>query len=98
YGLLRMDTSVKGEPARVGLSARNVLARNSDPQLAHQLLLTRISHVLISPKHSRETMLEFVQDWSALQDAADKHVVALARDISVEKVLKRTSSSNRVVN
>ena len=90
YGLLWMDTSVKGEPARVGLSARNVLARNSDPQLAHQLLLTRISHVLKSPKHSRETMLEFVQDWSALQDAADKHVVALARDVSSEKVLKRT--------
>jgi hypothetical protein len=81
-GLLWMETSVNGEPARVGLSALNVLARDSDPQLTHQLLLTRISHVLKSPKHSRETMSEFVRDWSALQDAADKRTVALARDVS----------------
>jgi len=87
-GLLWMETSFNGEPARVGLSARNVLARDSDSQLAHQLLLTRISHVLKSPKHSRETMSEFLQDWSALQDAADKHAVALARDVSSGKVLK----------
>lgn len=96
HGLLWMESSVNGEPARVGLSARNVLARDSDPQLAHQLLLTRINHVLKSPKHSRETMSEFVQDWSALQDAADKHAVALARDVSSEKVLKRSSSPNQV--
>jgi len=95
-GLLWMETSFNGEPARVGLSARNVLARDSDSQLAHQLLLTRISHVLKSPKHSRETMSEFLQDWSALQDAADKHILAFARDISPGKVLKGIPSPNRV--
>jgi hypothetical protein len=90
-GLLWMETSVNGEPARVGLSASNVLARNSDPQLADQLLLTRINHVLKSPKHSREPMFEFVQDWATLQRASENHAMTLARNASPEKSLKGTS-------
>jgi hypothetical protein len=91
HGLLWMETSVNGEPARVGLSARNVLARASDPQLAHELLLTRIDHVLKSPKHSREPMFEFVQDWANLQRASEKHAMNVARNASSEKPLKVTS-------
>ena len=91
HGLLWMETSVNGEPARVGLSARNVLARASDPQLAHELLLTRIDHVLKSPKHSREPMFEFVQDWANLQRASEKHAMNVARNASSEKPLKDTS-------
>jgi hypothetical protein len=90
-GLLWMETSVNGEPARVGLSARNVLARDSDPQLAHQFLLTRISHVLKSPKHSREPMFEFVQDWANLKQASEKHAMTLARNASPEKPPKTTA-------
>ncbi len=88
HGLLWMETSVNGESAKVGLSASNVLAQDSDPQLAHQLLLTRINHILKSPKHSRETMSEFVQDWATLQRASEKHAMILARNASAEKAPK----------
>jgi len=43
---------------------------------------------LKSPKHSRETMFEFVQDWTALQRMSVKHGVTLARNASIEKGLK----------
>jgi len=87
-GLLWMGISQNGQSAKVGLSASNVLALDSDPQLAHELLLTRIYRVLKSPKHSRETMFEFVQDWTALQRVSVKHGVTLARNTSLEKGLK----------
>jgi len=87
-GSLWMETSENGRSAKVGLSASNVLAQDSDPQLAHELLLTRIRHVLKSPKHSRETMFEFVQDWATLQHASENHVVTLVRNASPEKGLK----------
>jgi hypothetical protein len=89
-GLLWMETSVNGQFAKVGLSASNVLAPDSDPKLAHQLLLTRIDHVLKSPKHSREPMPEFVQDWATLQHAFVKRAMTLARNTSPVKELKST--------
>ena len=63
-GSLWMDLSEDGEPLRIGLSASNVLAAGSNPQLAYKFLLARTRGVLKSPKHSRETMLEFDQDWT----------------------------------
>ncbi|HKV63864.1 MAG TPA: hypothetical protein VJO16_18290 [Candidatus Acidoferrum sp.] len=90
HGSLWMETSANGESAKVGLSAGNVLAQDSDPKLAHQLLLTRIDHVLKSPKHSREPMIEFVQDWTALQHASEKRAMTLARSASPAKGLKDT--------
>jgi hypothetical protein len=84
-GLLWMQTSRNGQPARVGLSAGNVLSQDSDPQLARELLLARIDHVLKSAKHSREPMFEFTQDWESLQQASEKHSVTLARNSSSEK-------------
>src|SRR5260370_13110892 len=56
HGLLWMETSVNGESTKVGLSASNILAQDSDPRLAHELLLTRIDHVMKSPKHNREPL------------------------------------------
>jgi hypothetical protein len=56
-----------GEPLKVGLSANNALAPDSNPELAYKFLLARTYGVLKSPKHSRETMLEFEQDWTMLQ-------------------------------
>jgi hypothetical protein len=82
HGLLWMEISEKGRSAKVGLSASNVISQDSDPQLAHELLLTRIEHVLKSPKHGRETMSEFVQDWATLQRTSEKHPVTLARNAS----------------
>jgi len=45
---------------------------------------------LKSPKHSREPMSEFVQDWATLQSASEKHAVTLARNASPAKGLKDT--------
>ncbi len=91
HGLLWMETSVNGKSNKVGLSASNVLAQDSDPRLAHELLLTRIDHVLKSPKHSREPMSEFVQDWATLQSASEKHAMTLARNASPANALKSTA-------
>ena len=59
--------------ARVGLSAGNILSRNSDPRLAYEILLDRTDRELRSPMHSRETMIEFKEDWELLQAAAAKN-------------------------
>jgi len=68
-GSLWMDVRSRDDSSRVGLSVNNIFAPGSDPRLAFELLLARIDHVLKSPKHSRETMLEFKDDWSLLQYA-----------------------------
>jgi hypothetical protein len=66
-GALWIELSkLEGNP-KVGLSASNILDSASDSQLAYELLLTRTERVLNSPKHSRETMVEFKQDWDLLQ-------------------------------
>jgi hypothetical protein len=67
-GALWMEFS-DGEPSKVGLSASNIFSSNSDPELAHQLMLARIGRVLKSPKHSRENMVEFKSDWKLLQSS-----------------------------
>jgi hypothetical protein len=66
-GSLWMDLWEDGEPLRVGLSANNALSSGSNSRLAYKFLLARTRGVLRSPKHSRETMLEFDQDWAMLQ-------------------------------
>lgn len=84
-GLLWMNTLVNGEPVRVGLSASNALDPDSDPQLTNVLFLARVNHILKSPKHSRETMSEFVRDWTALQVASAERATFLARSSSPSK-------------
>lgn len=69
-GAAWMQLSENGETLSVGVSASNVLAPDSDPQLSYKLLLARTSVFLKSPKHRRETMLEFRQDWANLQRAS----------------------------
>lgn len=69
-GAAWMQLSQNGATISVGVSASNVVARESDPQLSYELLLTRTSVFLKSPKHRRETMLEFRQDWSNLKRAS----------------------------
>lgn len=78
-GSLWMDLSENGEPLRVGLSASNALAADSNPKLAYKLFLARTRGVLKSPKHSRETMLEFDQDWAMLQHISLETDTALAK-------------------
>ena len=71
-GSLWMEGAIGGEISKVGLSAHNIFADGSDPLLAFDLLLARIDHVLKSPEHSRETMLEFKEDWALLQYARER--------------------------
>jgi hypothetical protein len=78
-GSLWMDLWEDGEPLRVGLSASNALAAGSNPQLAYRFMLARTRGVLKSPKHSRETMLEFDQDWSMLQHVSVETDTALVK-------------------
>ena len=58
------------EPVRVGVSASNCLAQGSNPRLTYELLLARTNRFLRSPRHRRETMINFKQDWANLQRAS----------------------------
>ena len=78
-GSLWMDLWEGGEPLRIGLSASNALAAGSNPQLAYKFLLARTRGILKSPKHSRETMLEFDQDWTMLQHISGETDTALVK-------------------
>ena len=80
-GALWMEIANGDGTSKVGLSASNTLAPISDSRLAYRLLLARINYVLKSPKHSRETMLEFKQDWSLLQSSGMKNGISLARTV-----------------
>jgi hypothetical protein len=89
-GAAWMQLSENGEPVSVGVSASNVLAQQSDPQLAYSLLLARTSVFLKSPKHRRETMLEFRQDWANLQRASAGAARVSARNAAPPKLVRLT--------
>jgi hypothetical protein len=74
------------EPSlRLGISASNVFAADSDGQFAYQIILARMADELKSPKHSRETMMEFKQDWVLLADIRARGIaVAAARNAQPE--------------
>ena len=57
-GAIWMKVQGQGQSFQVGLSANNILGRDSDSQSAYALLLWRAQGVLKSPKHRRETMPE----------------------------------------
>jgi hypothetical protein len=67
-GALWMNFSGEQPPLRVGISASNVFAPDSDGQFAYQIMLARMQGELKSPKHSRESMLDLNQDWMLLSD------------------------------
>ena len=74
-GALWLEMPGASGPVRVGLTASNVLAPDSDSTLADDLLLARVHQVLKSPKHGRETMLELKEDWTLLQSAVAANTV-----------------------
>jgi hypothetical protein len=78
-GALWMEFSDGDESSRIGLSANNVFSSGTDADLAYQLVLARVGHVLKSPKHSRESMVEFRKDWNLLQSVRANRVSALAK-------------------
>ena len=85
-GAVWMEVADKGQAFRVGLSANNILARDSDTQLAYSLLLWRAEGVLKSPKHRRETMPEFADNWYLLQQARSRNAEIAAKDSAPGKL------------
>jgi hypothetical protein len=78
-GALWMEFSEGNESSRIGLSANNVFSSGTDSDLAYQLVLARVGHVLKSPKHSRESMVEFKKDWNLLQSVRSNRASAFAK-------------------
>ena len=78
-GSLWMQILEGGRKFKVGLSANNILAPDSDAIGAYELLLARTDGILKSPKHGRETMSEFRMDWAMLQRASVKSALTVAR-------------------
>jgi hypothetical protein len=72
-GDLWTTVSLYGRTARVGLSACNLLSTESDRGLAYILILAHNEFILNSPKHNRETILEFQEDWKLMQDAGTEN-------------------------
>jgi hypothetical protein len=89
-GAAWMQLSENGEPVSVGVSASNVLSQESNHHLAYSLLLARTSVFLKSPKHRRETMLEFHQEWANLQRASAGAAIVSARNPSPPKLARLT--------
>jgi len=69
--------------SEAGLSASNILDPGTDSQLAYSVMLARTARSLSAPKHSRETMLNFKENWEILQDARSKSIPQVARPIPV---------------
>ena len=81
-------------PLRLGISASNVFAADSDGQFAYQIILARMAGELKSPKHSRETMMEFKQDWTLLADIRARGIaVAVARSAQPESPAATVATS-----
>jgi hypothetical protein len=54
---------------RVGLSAGNIDAPGSAPDLAYLILLSRVSRTLKSPAKARENMVQFREEWALLEQS-----------------------------
>lgn len=84
-GALWMNFRGELPPLRLGISASNVFAADSDGQFAYQIISARMAGELQSPKHSRETMMEFKLDWVLLDDIRARGIaVAAARSAQPE--------------
>ena len=79
-GDLWMALPEQETPVRVGLSASTILAPESDTQFAYQIILARMESELNSPKHSRETAVEFRQDWARARDTRFRRQIFAAAE------------------
>jgi hypothetical protein len=77
-GALWVDVQVSGKTTRVGVSAGNLLAPESDRTLAYKLMLAHIAQTLKSPPRQRETMPEFAAAWKLMQQARPASHASLA--------------------
>jgi len=92
-GALWLKIAEGGKPSKVGLSASNIFASGTDSQLAYALTLARANHYLNSPKHSREIMPDFKNDWALLQSARLSNSATTAADALVPSSTRATPVS-----
>ncbi len=78
-GALWLELSDGDESSRIGLSANNIISSGTDSELAYQLVMARVEQVLKSPKHGRESMVEFKKDWTLLESVRANRAGAVAR-------------------
>ena len=78
-GAIWLEFANEGESSRIGLSANNLASPGTDSEVAYRVVLARIGHVLQSPKHGRESMVEFKKDWDLMQAVRTNRASALAR-------------------
>jgi hypothetical protein len=78
-GGLWLEIAEDGRTRKFGVSASNILSPGSDSQPTYVLMLARANRILKSSRHSRETMLEFKDDWKLLQGARMRMSASLAR-------------------
>ena len=79
---------------RVGLSASNIFASESDVQSAYQIILARMERELRSPKHSRETALEVREDWARLQKSRAQATALIVQAIPAANPPSRDITSS----
>jgi hypothetical protein len=91
-GALWLDISQGGKPSKLGLSASNIFASGTDSQWAYALTLARADHYLKSPKHSREIMPDFKNDWALLQAARVNSSISAAANIILPSGNSRVAS------
>ncbi len=67
-----LTMEIDGATRQVGISNRNLMSAESDPELAFQLMLGRVGYALHAKNHFRETMEEFRKDWSLLEETRNR--------------------------
>jgi hypothetical protein len=95
-GSLWVEVSYQGSIRQLGVGANSIFAPGSDRRLAFVFLLARVDQILKSPKHRRETMLEFREDWAHLQYAhatSSRDVASLSSQGVPEAFSSATKSS-----
>jgi hypothetical protein len=69
HGDIWLEVQDGGKTTQVGLSPDNLLAPGSDRAIAYKLMLAHVAETLKSPARQRETMPEFIEAWSLMQQA-----------------------------
>jgi len=93
-GSIWIDLSNDQKTARLGLSASNILAPDSNSSYAYELLFARASHLLKGPKRNRETIPEFLQDWDALQRVYAINLTVSPSNLAADQSRIETSSTS----
>ena len=62
-----MNLQYKEQPVKVGVQFSNVLASESNVDLAFALQLAKIDRILSAKRKNRESLVEFQKDWELLE-------------------------------